>query len=205
MCTTDYESKSLMSKIVICYLRADSQLLDDHILNRLASFFAPQYAQDKAHEKPVVHVELFFPDRAHAEKGVSSGIHYGGSAFMHPKAFSRKHWVFHSINATPDQVRRAKEFCRIQQGASFNYRGFFSPAFMNIGHATRIKGLKSNKRMPWYCSELTSYALYHAGILDDAQSIAARAHPHAAYHVIQECCDTYMDTARALNNKPLQL
>ena len=193
----------MSNKIVVCYLRAGSAVLDDHILNRLAKYFAPRYNDGHDHE-PVVHVELFFPN-AVSDGGLSAGIHYGGKVFMYPKTFSRKHWVFHSIPATPEQIKRAKEFFQSQQGASFNYRGFFCPEMCNIGHSTRLMCINGKKRSQWYCSELVSYALMHAGILQEKDVLKARKHPNASYHVIQNKCSTFVDCARVLRSQQLEL
>ena len=190
-------------KIIVCYLRAGSAVLDDHILNRLAKFFAPRYNDGHDHE-PVVHVELFFPNQMD-DGGLSAGIHYGGNVFLHAKRFSRKHWVFHSIPATKDQIQKAKEFFQVQQGARFNYRGFFGPSMCNISHNTRVTSVKNRKRTQWYCSELVSYALMHAGILTPEDTMVARKHPNASYHVIQKKCNTFMDCARVLDKKDLAL
>lgn len=190
-------------KIIVCYLRANSAVLEDHILNRLAKYFAPRYAENDTLD-PVVHVELYFPNH-NTDNGLSAGIHYGGQMFMHPKKFSRTHWVFHSIPATAEQVKRAKQFCNLQMGSGFNYRGFFAPSMFNMSHQSRKKMLASQARMPWYCSELVAYTLFCAGILNDKQTIEARVHPNASHHVIQTCCNTFVDCARSLKGKELQL
>ena len=195
----------MSQKIIVCYLRAGSAILDNHILNRLARYFAPRYKDDNASKEPVVHVELFFPNKNNSDGGMSAGIHYGGVAFLQPKQFRRQHWVFHAISATPEQVQRAKDFCRRQVGAPFNVRGFFAPSFLNYSHLHRINGIRTGQKMPWYCSELVAYTLKHAGILDDEQTKMARVHPHSAYHVIQTTCSTFMDCARTLQTKNLQL
>ena len=168
----------------------------------MAKYFSPRYGTDDGAD-PVVHVELYFPD-AHGEGGLSSGIHYGGTTFLHPKTFSRKNWVFHAIPATAEQVRAAKAFCGRQAGTEFNYRGFFLHSIFNISHATRMDGLDT-KRMPWYCSELVAYTLHYANLLDAAGTIEARGHPNAAYNVIQNRCETYLDCARSLNGRKLEL
>lgn len=153
---------------------------------------------------PVVHVELFFPDATSEHTGLSAGIHYGGQMFMHPKTFSRRHWVFHSISATPRQVQLAKAFCERQKGANFNYLGFYTPHACNIGHAYRMRNLDT-QRMPWFCSELVAYTLLHAGLLSSAEAKAAAKHPQMSYNVIQNSCDTYMDSARSLSGSTLSL
>lgn len=191
-------------KIIVCYLRAGSAVLDDHILNRAAAFMAPPNTQSSDHLPPVIHVELFFPDTADPNRGLSAGIHYGGSVFMHPKSFRRNDWVFHSIPATASQVRIAKAFCERQRGAGFNYFGFFGPSMCNIGNNYRVRNLDT-KRMPWFCSELVAYTLLHAGILDNGETREASVHPNAAYNIIQTCCDTFVDSARNLTGRSLQL
>ena len=188
-------------KIIICYLKASSAVLEDHFLNRMAAAFAPK--RNKS-DDAVVHVELYFPDRHNRDTGVSAGIHYGGNMFMFPKAFSRSDWTFHSIPATDRQVGLAKQFCERQRGAGFNYAGFFLPRACNLGHSYRIRNLDT-KRMPWYCSELVAYTLLHAGLIGEDAAYEARLHPHAAYNVIQQRCDTYMDSARSLKGRTLQL
>jgi len=191
-------------KIIVCYLRAGSAVLDDHILNRAAAHMAPENPPGSAHLPPVIHVELFFPDDRNHNQGLSAGIHYGGTVFMHPKSFRRNDWVFHSIPATASQVRMAKAFCERQRGAGFNYLGFFGPSMCNIGNNYRLRHL-GTKRMPWYCSELVAYTLLHAGILDNEETRDACTHPNAAYNVIQTCCDTFVDSARNLIGRSLQL
>ena len=191
-----------MPKIIACYLRADSRLLEDHILNRMAAYLAPVHDDDG--RAPVVHTELFFPDTNDNTNGLSAGICYGGQVFMHPKRFTRSNWEFHSIPATQEQVRRAKAFCDRQRGAAFNYRGFFMPRPCGIGHAYRSQYL-STRKMPWYCSELVSYALLHANILDDAAAIDASKHPNATYHIVQQHCDTFIDCARNYTGHKLEL
>ena len=188
-------------KIIVCYLRASSAVLEDHFLNRMAAAFAPK--RDRA-DDAVVHVELYFPDRYNRDTGVSAGIHYGGRMFMFPKRFSRSDWTFHSIPANDRQVALAKSFCERQRGAGFNYTGFFMPKACNLGHSYRVRN-SDTKRMPWYCSELVAYTLLHAGLLTSNDAREASAHPHAAYETIQAQCDTYMDSARSLRDQTLQL
>lgn len=189
------------AKIIVCYLRSGSDVLDDHILNRMAAWVAPA---PEAGCDPVVHVELFFPETNSELTGLSAGIHYGGQMFMHPKTFSRKDWVFHSIMATPRQVQLAKAFCERQRGANFNYLGFYSPQPCNIGHAYRLRNMDT-QRMPWFCSELVAYTLLHAGLLTHTDAKAASKHPQMAYNVIQNTCNTYMDSARSLKGRILSL
>jgi hypothetical protein len=190
-------------KIIACYLRAGSDVLEDHMLNRLAAYTAPRY-EDARQRNPVVHVELYFPDAQNRDTGLSAGICYGGQVFMHPKRFSRTSWEFHSIPVTEAQLLRAKSFCDRQRGAPFNYRGFFVPRACGLGHRYRTERLSTHK-MPWYCSELVAYALLHAGILDEDMTLEASAHPNAAYHVIESRCSTFIDCARNISSQKLEL
>ena len=189
-------------KIIVCYLRADSNVLEDHILNRMASRVAPKYG-DASEKAPVVHVELFFPDKS-GDSGLSAGICYGGKAFMFPKKFSRPNWEFHSVPVTNAQYEKAIQFCNRQRGAPFNYRGFYLPRACGVGQMYREQRLTTHV-MPWYCSELVAYALLHADVLDRGQTWLASAHPNAAHHVIQQHCDTFIDSARNYSNTPFIL
>ena len=170
-------------------------------MNRLAAWMAPAAESGRA---PIIHVELYFPDDKGGDTGLAAGIHYGGQMFMHAKRFRRCDWVFHSITATPHQIKLAKAFCERQRGADFNYVGFYGPQMCNLGHAHRIRNIDT-KRMPWYCSELVAYALLHAGILDATDCKAAAIHPQSSYNTIQNACDTYLDSARSLHGNILQL
>ena len=124
--------------------------------------------------------------------------------FMFPKTFRRTDWTFHSVPVTERQLTRAKAFCRRQLGAGFNYQGFFLPSPCNIGHSYRVRNADT-KRMPWYCSELVSYALHHAGVLDDTAAKLASSHPTATFNVMHDHVDTYMDSARSLKGDIIQL
>jgi len=196
----------MANKIIVCYLRAGSAVLDDHILNRLAKYFAPRFDDNSTPAlDPVVHVELFFPNTKNPSGGMSAGIHYGGKAFIHPKKFTRKNWVFHAIPATAAQIQRAKQFCERQRGSPFNHRGFYLPTMFNWSHASRVSGIHNNRKMPWYCSELVAYTLMDAGILNREQTLLARTHPNATHHVIQNNCVTFVDCARVFKGKALHL
>lgn len=190
-------------KIIACYLRAGSDILEDHVLNRLAARMAPTYGTDT--RDPIVHAELYFPNTHDPSNGLSAGICYGGRAFMHPKRFSRNSWEFHSVPVSEEQFLRAKEFCDRQKGAGFNYRGFFTPRVCGLGHSYRAHGLATLKKMPWYCSELVAYTLMHAGVLDGAAAYEAAAHPNAAYNIIEQHCTTFIDCARNYRASKLEL
>ena len=189
-------------KIVVCYLRADSSVLQDHILNRLAALMAPKYPN--ASGAPVVHVELFFPDEMDESNGMSAGICYGGQVFMHPKRFTRSHWEFHSVPVSNAQFLTARKFVETQRGGAFNTRGFFSPQICNVSPSTRIDS-EHVARQKWYCSELAAYTLRHSGVIDNADAYEASGHPNATFHVVERCCDTFVDSARNLAGTKLTL
>ena len=191
-------------KIVVCYLRADSAVLDDHVLNRMAAFTAPRYATEDRDTHPIVHVELFFPNKTDDGNGLSAGICYGGQVFMHPKRFSRSNWEFHSIPATEVQVTRTKDFIDRQRGSGFNYRGFFTPRACGVPHSDRLHKMNTH-RMNWYCSELTAYALLQGGLLSNENAYEASTHPNATYFSIENNCSTFVDCARNLKGATLSL
>ena len=188
-----------MTEIIVCFLRSSSHLLEDHILNRMAAYRAPGDS-----DEPMVHVELYFPDRNSSNNGLSAGIHYGGKMFLHAKTFKRSDWVFHAIPASEAQIKKAKAFCRRQIGAPFNYAGFYLPAMCNITHNYRVKNA-SHKRMPWYCSELVSYALLHAGIIDSTTAKISSYHPQQTYESLTGACDMYIASARNLQSTSIEL
>ena len=194
--------RGMPRKIVVCYLRADSSVLQDHVLNRLAAYMAPTYAG--ADGKPIVHVELFFPNEHDESNGMSAGICYGGQVFMHPKRFSRTHWEFHSVPVTTEQFADARAFVESQRGGGFNMRGFFAPSACNVSHSSRMSAA-TTPRQKWYCSELAAYTLLHAGVIDGADAHEGSAHPNATYHVIDRCCDTFVDCPRNLKTTRLSL
>lgn len=188
-----------MTEIIVCFLRSSSHLLEDHILNRVAALRAPGSAKE-----PMVHVELYFPDKGQQANGLSAGIHYGGTMFMYPKTFKRSDWVFHAIPASETQIKKAKAFCRRQVGAQFNYAGFYLPAMCNLTHNYRVHN-SDYKRMPWYCSELVSYALLHAGIIDGTTAKISSTHPQQCYENLTDACDTYIASARNLQSTSIEL
>ena len=178
-------------KIIACFLPASSSLLEQSWLNTLAARMAPANTHGR---EPMVHAELFLPKYEVGDdvSGVSCGIHYGGKVFMAPKLFSRKDWLFRSFSCTPQQRKKVEEFCQKQVGSKFNYMGYYTPC--NLAGRNQEQG-------PWYCSELTSAALSHAGIIDHDQ--AAASHPDALYEYILE--STYADCGRNIDFKSMHI
>ena len=186
-----YDMAVERDKIIACFLPASSSLLEKSVLNSLAARMAPANTTGR---EPMVHTELFFPQHEVGSdvSGVSCGIHYGGKVFMAPKMFSRKDWLFRSFSCTPRQRKMVQEFCQGQTGHGFNYMGYYTPC--NIAS-------RDQKNGPWYCSELTSAALAHAGIID--YDYAAASHPDALYEYVLE--NTYADCGRTIDFKNIKI
>ena len=185
-----------MKRICVCFLPADSQLLDDHWLNRAAAARAPETHDS---EPPRVHAELFFPssEDENLMQGYSCGIHYGGNVFMFPKQFSKSIWQFRSLSVPNNKYNDMLNFCRKQVGGAFNYFGYFTPC--NVSANYRKQSMQ--ERQKWYCSELVATALYHGGVLDSISDAAL--HPQALYNCIEDI--TYADCGRNLDNQILKL
>lgn len=185
-----------MPNVCVCFLPADSQLLDDHWLNRAAAARAPRTPNN---EPPKVHAELFFPESEtkNSMKGHSCGIHYGGQVFMFPKQFSKNMWQFRSLSVTRQQYDKMLKFCRKQVGGGFNYFGYFTPC--NVSANNRLSSMQ--KKQKWYCSELVATALYHGGILDSISEAAL--HPQCLFAAIEDV--SYADCCRNLDNQILKL
>ena len=185
-----------MPRVCVCFLPADSELLDDHWLNKAAAARAPA---TRNNEQPRVHAEIFFPsdETASAMQGRSCGIHYGGTVFMYPKQFSKKIWQFRSLSVAPTQYNRMLDFCRRQVGGGFNYMGYFTPC--NVSASSRKNSLVEQQK--WFCSELVATALYHGGVLEDITD--ASMHPQSLYNCIEEL--TYADCGRNLDASNIQL
>lgn len=175
-------------KIMVCFLPANSGLLQKSWLNSAAARMAPK--SDRS--DPMVHVELFFPryEMGDTVGGDSCSIHYGGKVFVANKNFSRKEWLFRSYSCTEQQYDRAREFCNAQKGGRFNYFGYFAPCGMGS-----TSGSPTLKQQSWYCSELVNSTLVYAGLT--ALNPDAFTHPDILFeHVVGE---TYADCGRNIN------
>ena len=169
-------------KIMLCFVRSDSDILEASWLNRIAASIAST-EDDTA---PFIHAEILFcPPGAENGKDTVSGlacsIVYSGSVHLESKRFSRKEWFFRSMECSKSQYDTMLEYCQERQGDGFNHMGYFlywSP-FRPSPMSYTYLGLSPR----WYCSEIVIAALKEGDILDD--SVSNSMHPHALYQLVQ--------------------
>ena len=185
-----------MTKVYVCFLRADSELLEKHILNSAAAWFSP--ATDGG--QPMVHAEVFFPthDDTASVVGKSCGIHYGGQVFVGEKRFTKKNWVFRALTCTNEQYNKMFNFCRAQRGGEFNYMGYFTPC--GVSMQSRVNAVGPQR---WYCSELTSAILHAGDIIDCVHDASFYAHPQSLYDRMVPL--TFADCGRNIDDACLQI
>lgn len=169
-------------KIMLCFVRSDSDILEASWLNRIAASIAST-ENDTA---PFIHAELLFcpPGTENAKDsvaGLACSIVYSGSVHLEQKRFSRKEWFFRSMECSKSQYDTMLTYCQERQGDGFNHMGYFlywspirpSPmSYTYLGMSPR-----------WYCSEIVIAALKEGEILDD--SVSNSMHPHALYQMVQ--------------------
>tara|TARA_B100000963_G_scaffold165435_1_gene143719 strand:+ start:22798 stop:23376 length:579 start_codon:yes stop_codon:yes gene_type:complete len=183
-------------KVIVCFLPADSDLLDDHWLNRAAAYRAPART-DVPGSAPMVHTELFFPSAANEASdsivGRSLGIHYGGQVFMAPKRFSKKQWIFRSLSCNDEQYTNMVNFAKQQVGGAFNYMGYYTPC--GIGPSARASSGHTTQN--WYCSELVAHALWQGKLLQEP--CAHGVHPQVLFDNLLSNENVFHDTARDIS------
>tara|TARA_B100000795_G_scaffold242392_1_gene205648 strand:+ start:645 stop:1220 length:576 start_codon:yes stop_codon:yes gene_type:complete len=169
-------------KIMLCFVRSDSDILEASWLNRIAASIAST-EDDTA---PFIHAEILFcPPGAENGKDTVSGlacsIVYSGSVHLESKRFSRKEWFFRSMECSKSQYDTMLKYCQERQGDGFNHMGYFlywSP-FRPSPMSYTYLGMSPR----WYCSEIVIAALKEGDILDD--SVSNSMHPHALYQLVQ--------------------
>lgn len=186
----------MTKKVYVCFLRADSNLLEKHVLNQAASYFAPTLEN----EQPMVHSEIFFPsfDDTSSVIGKSCGIHYGGQVFVSQKRFTKKNWIFRAFTCSDEQYSDMTAFCDGQRGGEFNYMGYFTPCGPSMQARLQAEGPQR-----WYCSELCSAVLHKGKIVDALENPIMHAHPHSLYNVTLGF--TFADCGRNLNSQCLEI
>lgn len=172
-----------MSTIYACFLRNDTDIMEAHILNKLASMIAPQCEEGV---EPQIHVELFFPDVEEERKenelvsGQACSIHYNGSVFLTRKRFSRKQWNFRSLDTTEEQYNAVLDYCKQAVGCRFNHVGYFLQPLISIDHAWPLHfGYKKR----YYCSEIVIEALKAGGVFP--QNMVSQIHPQTLYAMLK--------------------
>lgn len=169
-------------KIMLCFVRSDSDILEASWLNRAAA----SLAQTDDGTAPFIHAELLFcpPDGQVGKdtvSGLACSIVYSGSVHLESKRFSRKEWFFRSMECSKGQYDTMLSFCKEHQGDGFNHLGYFlfwsplkpSPtSYTYLGMAHR-----------WYCSEIVIAALKEGEVIDG--SVDDSMHPHDLYRLVQ--------------------
>lgn len=172
--------------LYVCFLENDHEIMEHHILNRLAARLAPTSV-----ENPKIHVELFFPGANRNKKsetvsGRACSIYYNGSVFLTRKSFSRKQWSFRTLNVSEDQYSKILRFCQSHVGEKFNHLSYFtypmkcSDRFSPGPYTPTRFGMKPR----WFCSEICVAALQAGGVLDE--SIHPSMHPQKLFTVLEE-------------------
>lgn len=181
-------------KIMLCFVRSDSDILEASWLNRAAA----SLASTEDGSAPFIHAELLFcPPGGSSGKdsvsGLACSIVYSGNVHLETKRFSRKEWFFRSMEVSKGQYDTMMSFCKVHQGDSFNHLGYFmywsplrpSPMFYTyLGMTPR-----------WYCSEIVIGALKAGEIVDE--SVSSSMHPHELYKLVQG--SSVADCARDIN------
>jgi len=170
-------------KIMLCFVRSDSDILESSWLNRIAASLAKTEDDTTA---PFIHAELLFcPQNSNSTKdsvsGLACSIVYSGAVHLEKKRFSRKEWFFRSMECSKSQYDSMLTFCKDHQGDSFNHLGYFmywapfspSPmAYTYLGMSPR-----------WYCSEIVIGAMKEGDMLAD--DVPNSMHPHDLYKLVQ--------------------
>jgi hypothetical protein len=186
-------------KIMLCFVRSDSDILEASWLNRMAASMAST-DDDSA---PYIHAELLFcPPGSQSGKdsvvGEACSIVYSGAVHLERKRFSRKEWFFRSMECSKGQYDMMLEFCREHQGDGFNHMGYFmywspirpSPmSYTWLGFSPR-----------WYCSEIVIAAMKHGEMLDE--SVSDSMHPHDLFRLVQG--SSMADCGRSMNSVNLR-
>lgn len=186
-------------KIMLCFVRSDSDILEASWLNRAAASLAT--TDDGS--APFIHAELLFcpPGQSTSKdtvSGLACSIVYSGAVHLESKRFSRKEWFFRSMECSKTQYDTMMSFCKEHQGDGFNHLGYFlfwSPLRPSPTSYTWL-GMKPR----WYCSEIVIGALKEANIVDE--SVSSSMHPHDLFKLVQG--RTMADCARNMNQMNLR-
>ena len=187
-------------KIMLCFVRSDSDILEASWLNRAAS----SLANTNDGEVPFIHAELLFcPPGSNAGStdtisGLACSIVYSGSVHLEKKRFSRKEWFFRSMECSQSQYETMMDFCTSHKGDGFNHLGYFlywSPIRPSPTSYTWL-GLSSR----WYCSEIVIAALKAGDIL--SEDVSYSMHPHDLYKLVQH--NSMADCGRNMNSVNLR-
>ena len=174
--------KGMTHKIMLCFVRSDSDILEASWLNRAAAAMAS--TDDDA--PPYIHAELLFVPPGTGEgrdtvAGKACSVLYSGKVHLEQKRFSRKEWFFRSMQCSKSQYDSMMEFCTEHQGDGFNHLGYFlywSPLRPSPMSYTYL-GMSAR----WYCSEIVIAALKHGDIL--SEDVSSSMHPHDLFKLVK--------------------
>lgn len=187
-------------KIMLCFVRSDSDILEASWLNRAAASLA-RTDDDSA---PFIHAELLFcppgtsSGSSDTVSGLACSIVYSGSVHLESKRFSRKEWFFRSMECSKSQYDAMMNFCTEHKDDGFNHLGYFmfwSPIRPSPTSYTWF-GLSPR----WYCSEIVIGALKEGEILAD--TVSDSMHPHELYKLVQN--NSMADCGRNMNSVNLR-
>jgi|TARA_B110000858_G_scaffold198175_1_gene262988 hypothetical protein len=169
-------------KIMLCFVRSDSDILQASWLNRAA---ASMTTNDDG-SPPFIHSELLFcppgsPSGTDTVSGLACSIVYSGQVHLESKRFSRKEWFFRSMECSKSQYDMMLQFCQERKGNGFNHLGYFLYWSPLRPSPTSYQWLGMSPR--WYCSEIVIGALKHGEILDS--SVSDSMHPNELYKMVQ--------------------
>ena len=192
---------SIMPTIMICFVRADSSLLEESWLNRAASWLATT-DDDRA---PYIHAEvLFIPKGAAFNRtsndvsGMACSIVYGNTVHLEPKRFSRTEWEFRSMTVSEEAYDRMYAVAEERRGDGFNHLGYFlHPLYIQ---PRPMFYTWFGMRPRWYCSEIVSHILKAGGIFEPAA--CESIHPHELYKNLKTV--TMADCGRNMKSVTLQ-
>ena len=192
-----------MRKIMLAFVRCDSDILENSWLNRAAAYVAKK---NENGDPPYIHAELLFvPDdvRENGTGDVTSeacSIVYGSGVHLERKRFSRKQWVFRSLACSEDAYFKMYDFCRGKRGAKFNYWGYFTAWFLPFAIDTKFYQ-KFGMEPRYFCSQIVTSALKEGDLLDE--SVSESIHPNDLFNLVKDY--TIADCGRNINEVSLQL
>lgn len=174
----------MASKLYICFLENDLEIMESHWLNRAAASLAPK-AKDG---RPKIHVELFFPSKNSSSSdevvsGQACSIYYNNKVFLTHKNFSRKQWSFRALDVSQKQYDDIFSFCKQHVGEKFNHLTYFTYP-VNCQQVTPYWPQRFNMKPRWFCSEIVVEALKAGGVLD--KDMFASIHPEELYCMLEE-------------------
>ena len=187
-------------KIMLCFVRSDSDILEASWLNRVAA----SMAHTDNNTAPFIHAELLFcppgssSGSSDTVSGLACSIVNSGSVHLESKRFSRKEWFFRSMECSQSQYDTMMNFCTEHKGDGFNHLGYFMYWSPLRPSPTSYQWLGMSPR--WYCSEIVIGALKEGEIL--AGDVSDSMHPHELYKLVQN--NSMADCGRNMNSVNLR-